>query len=99
MLYSLKASSSFPPLCAALAGEQGGGHPEVGEGLAGQAAVQQGAGRRGLPAVLRAPHDRQARAEEAEDRGALRRALQEAQHWHGEQDHAAAAQDRRAGAC
>lgn len=51
----------------------------------------------GLPAVLRSPHDGATPAEEAEDRSSIGRTLQETQHRHGEQNHAAAAQDRRAG--
>lgn len=51
----------------------------------------------GLPAVLLPQDEGQARVEEAEDRGSLGGALQEAQQRHGEQDHAAAEETRRAG--
>lgn len=44
--------------------------------------------------VLLPAHDGQEGAEEAEDRGPLRGALQEASHWLGEQDHAAAEKNR-----
>lgn len=50
-----------------------------------------------LPAVLHPQDESQARAEEAEDRSSLGGALQEAQQRHGEQDHAAAEEDRRTG--
>lgn len=69
----------------------------MGPGLGGSHALQEEHARHHLPAVLLPADDGQARAEEAQDRGPLGGALQEAPHWHGEQDHAAAAQSRRAG--
>lgn len=85
----------FPPADAA--GAQVRGHPEARAGLAGAAALPPHAGSHRVPAVLLPPHDGQEGAQEAQDRGTLRGALQEASHWLGEQDHAAAAENRRAG--
>lgn len=79
------------------AGAQGGDHSEARSRLAGSVLVQALPRLPRLPAVLHAPDEGQARVEEAEDRGALSGALQEAQQRHGEQDHAAAEENRRAG--
>lgn len=81
-----------PPADAA--GAQVCGYPEARAGLAGAAALPPHAAGRRVPAVLLPPHDGQEGAEEAEDRGPLRGALQEAPHRLGEQDHAAAAENR-----
>ena len=82
---------------AVAAGEQGGDHPEARPRLVGSLLVQALPRLHRLPAVLHPQDEGQARAEEAEDRGSLGGALQEAQQRHGEQDHAAAEEDRRAG--
>ena len=89
-LYLLPVSS------AALRAEDGG-DPELGAGLAGPETPPALPGGRGPSAELRAAPGGPAGAEEAEGRGPLGGALQEAQRGHGEQDHAAAAQDRPAG--
>lgn len=47
--------------------------------------------------MLHPQDESQAGAEEAENRGSLGGALQEAQQRHGKQNHAAAEEDRRAG--
>lgn len=76
------------------AGAQVCGYPEAREGLAGSAALPPHPAGHRVPAVLLPAHDGQEGAEEAEDRGPLRGALQEASHWLGEQDHAAAEKNR-----
>lgn len=67
------------------------------EGLAGQTALQTRRRRRDPAAELRASLEGQESLEEAESGGSLRGALQKPQRGHGEQDFAAAAQDKRAG--
>lgn len=86
-------------VCLAVAAEvtQGGDHSETRPRLVGPLLVQALPRFDRLPAVLHSQDESQARVEEAEDRGALSGALQEAQQRHGEQDHAAAEKDRRAG--
>lgn len=78
--------------------EKGCGDPEVGERLADQTALQTHRGSHCLAAELCTSHEGQEGIKETESGGTLCGALQEAQHWHGEQDYAVAAQDRRAGA-
>lgn len=80
-------------LPADAAGAQVCGYPEAREGLAGPAALPPHAQGHRVPAVLLPPHDGQEGAQEAEDRSSLRGALQEAPHWPGEQDHAAATEN------
>lgn len=83
----------YPPSTTTdAAGAQNYHYPEEGTRLAGPAVLQEVPGSCYLPAMLHPAHEGQTGAEEAEDRGPLGGALQEAQHWHGEQDHAAAAQ-------
>lgn len=92
--------SSDPLPCfspADAAGAQVCGSAEARAGLAGAAALQAHAARHRVPAVLLPPHDGQEGAQEAEDWGSLRGALQEAPHRLGEQDHAAAAKNWWAG--
>lgn len=97
------SSSSSPALFlfffvfVAAAGAQGGDHSEARSGLVGSLLVQALPRLHRLPAVLHPQDEGQARAEEAEDRSSLSGALQEAQQRHGEQDHAAAEENRRAG--
>lgn len=94
-LLPLVLSLSRPPAAAEVA--QGGDHSKARPRLAGPLLVQALPGVHRLPAVLHPQDESSARAEEAEDRGSLGGALQEAQQGHGEQDHAAAEEDRRAG--
>lgn len=71
--------------------------PEVCEGLAGQMPLQTHSRLRDPAAELRASLEGQERPEEAKIGGPLRGAFQEAQRGYGEQDLAAAAQDKWAG--
>lgn len=86
------------PLClsvsVATAGAQGRNHSEACSWVVGSVLVQALPSLHRLPAVLHPQDEGQARAEEAEDRSSLSRALQEAQQRNGEQDHAAAEKDR-----
>lgn len=92
-----KGTLGFGTALSDAAGAEGRGRPEVGEGLAGEAALPAGLGSRRCAAVLRTVLEGQESAEESENGGSLRAAPPEAQCRHGEQDHAAAAQDKRAG--
>lgn len=76
---------------------EGCDHPEVGAGLAGEAALQTGLESRRSAAVLRTLLEGQEGTEKSENRGSLCGAPPEAQCRHGEQDHTAAAQNKRAG--
>lgn len=69
----------------------------MAEGLAGETALQTGLESRRCAAVLRASLEGQERTEKSENRGSLCEAPPEAQCRHGEQDHPAAAQSKRAG--
>lgn len=69
------------------------------EGMACQTALQTHRRRRDPTAELCASLEGQESLEEAQSGGSLSGALQEAQRGHGEQDFAAAAQDKRAGEC
>lgn len=80
----------------AAAGAQGGDHSEARSWLVGSVLVQALSRLHRLPAMLHPQDEGQARVEEAEDRGSLSGALQEAQQRHGEQDHAATEENRRA---
>lgn len=81
--------------CAvAAAGAQGGDHSEARPGLVGALLVRALPQGHRVPAVLHPQDEGPARAEEAEDRGPLGGALQEAQQRNGEQDHAAAEKNR-----
>lgn len=96
----LSPSSSavlFLCLSVAAAGAQDGDHSEARSWLVGSLLVQALPRVHRLPAVLHPQDEGQARVEEAEDRSSLSGALQEAQQRHGEQDHAAAEKNRRAG--
>lgn len=95
LISSLWSCLTCPPAAAEVA--QGGDHSEARSRLAGPLLVQALPGVHRLPAVLHPQDEGSARAEEAEDRGSLRGALQEVKQRHGEQDHAAAEEDRRAG--
>lgn len=81
----------------ATAAAHGSHHSETHSWLVGPVLVQALPRVHRLPAVLHPQDEGKARVEEAEDRGSLSGALQEAQQRHGEQDHAAAEEGRRAG--
>lgn len=68
-------------------------HSEKRKRLAGSAALPQDPEGNCLLAMLLPAHDGQEGAKETEDRGSVCRTLQEASHWLGEQDHAAAAKN------
>lgn len=84
-------------MSVAAAGAQGGHHSEARSWMVGSMLVQTQPHRHRLPTVLHPQDEGQTRAEEAEDRGSLSGALQEAQQRHGKQDHAATEENRRAG--
>lgn len=69
----------------------------MGEGLAGEAALHTGLESRRCAAVLCTLLEGQERTEKSENRGSLCGAPPEAQCRHGEEDHTAAAQNKRAG--
>lgn len=87
----------FPLVVAADVRAKGSNHPEVGERLVGEAALQAHACGHRPAAELRASRQGQEGAEEAESGGPFRGALQEAQRRHGEQNSATPAEDKRAG--
>lgn len=69
----------------------------MGEGLVGEAALQADRESRHCAAVLRALLEGQGRIKKSEIRGSLCGAPPEAQRGHGEEDNAAAAQNKPAG--